>query len=365
MKIAFINWMDMENPNSGGAEKYTWELSKRFARDGNSVLFLTSKYKSSIEDEEIDGIHIIRFGNWLSLYIRALFWVSRYEREYDLIFEVINGPPFLLPLKVKRSKHVVVIFHLPTFEATCKKLPFLGPMEFIISRLVLGYFYKGRKVITDSYNTKKELIRIGFTNVFVAEDGLNIDSKTSEICLRKEIRVVVIGPLKPWKRIDHAIKAFSVLSSEWRLDILGNGPKSYLKKLSKLTIELGIAERTKFHGYVDNQTKQFIIGNSLITIVTSEKEGFSLTALECQQYGTVPVAYNFPGIEGSIIPDITSIIVRNSDLASLKNALLYISSDFEKLSTMSKRAIEFSKNFTWDITYEKVRNIIVDHLVQQ
>lgn len=346
--------MDIKNPKMGGGEIYSWELCKRLVRDGNSVMFLTSGYRSAKKEEEIDGVHIYRSGNILTLFIRGFFWVGQHQREYDLIIEVINGQPFMLPLKLKKLKHTVVIFHLPSFGATCKKLLVIGPLQFILSRVILRYLYNKRNVLTDGENTCRELKRMHFKSVQVAEDGLNYEVTAELNIMEKEKSVVILGPLKPWKRIDHGIRAFSYLPSEWKLNILGGGSNHFLKKLRKIADEMGILDRVNFHGYVDENTKRAIISKSKINIITSEKEGFSLTALECQLYGSVTVAYNFPGVEGSTVPGITSIIAKNGDLNALGGALAALSGDDMKLTTMSKSALEFAKNFTWDLTYNKI-----------
>lgn len=360
MNILFLNWLDIKNPNAGGAELYSWEICKRFVKEGNSVEFVTSISKGLPIIETVDEIEITRIGNDFTLYPRAFFWVSKNSERYDLIIEVINGPPFLLPIKIPYQKHLVIIFHLPTFITTSKKLLLLGPFEFIISRYLLRLFYRHRKVITDGQNTKNELINLGFTNIYIAEDGLDTDKNAMNSPLHKEKIIVILGPLKPWKRIDHGIMAFSVLPPSWRLFILGKGDKAYTKKIKRMVINMGIEQRVTFTGYVDKTEKISILSRSTLSIITSEKEGFSLPAIESQRYGCIPVMYKFPGMENSVLPGLTSVVVPNGDIKSLQEALIKISSDQKTINLMSIQAKEFSKQFTWDNTFEKVKNTIKD-----
>lgn len=358
MNILFVNWMDIKNPRAGGAELYSWEICKRLVNDGNVVEFLTSTATELVNNEKMDEINITRIGNDFTLYPKAFFFILENLSRYDLIIEVINGPPFLFPIKIPYSKHIVIIFHLPTFITVSKKLLLFGPSEFILSRFLLYMFYRHRKVVTDGDNTKKELKKLGFTEIYVAEDGLkSCDNDISELNHKDRI-VVIMGPLKPWKRIDHGIIAFSILPYPWKLFILGKGDKTYIKKLKDMVIEMGLEQRVTFTGYVDEKTKASIISKSMLAIITSEKEGFSLIALECQQYGCVPVMYKFSGIEHSVIPSITSLVVPDGNIKDIQETLLKISSDEETLNRMSKRAKEFSKQFTWDNTYNKIKNVI-------
>lgn len=352
--------MDIKNSKSGGSELYSWQLCKRLVIEGNSVDYMTSTSKDLPIKETVDGINVTRCGGVFAVYPKIFFWASQNYKNYDLVIEVINGPPFLIPVKVPYSKHLVIIFHLPSFTTTSRKLPVVGPFEFFSSRFLLRLFYRDRKVITDGYSTVNELKALGFKRIYVAEDGLDSFSSSIYSLENKSKMVVIIGPLKPWKRIHHGIICFSILPHPWKLFIMGYGSKSYINKLKSLTVKLGIEKRVVFGGYLEKEEKIFIISKSSMTIITSEKEGFSLPAIECQRYGCVPVMYRFPGIENSVIPDVTSIVVQNNDLSAMKEALLRISLNEKALKKMAMNAIEYSKQFTWEQTYIKVKNTIMD-----
>ena len=98
MRILVLNWMDIKNPNRGGAELYIWETCKRLVKGGNKVTLLTSKFKLCKEREFIDGIDIIRLGSIITFFIRAFYWTKSNENGFDLFIETINGPPFMLPM---------------------------------------------------------------------------------------------------------------------------------------------------------------------------------------------------------------------------------------------------------------------------
>ena len=128
---------------------------------------------------------------------------------------------------------------------------------------------------------------------------------------------------------------------------------------------MGIEHRVTFAGYVDETEKVSIISRSTLAIITSEKEGFSLPAIECQRYGCIPIMYKFPGMESSVIAGLTSIVVPNNDIKLMQEALLKISSDQKTLNSMSSYAKEFSKKFTWDNTYDKIKRVIKDQKTYQ
>lgn len=358
-RILFLNWRDPLNPNSGGSELYAFEIAKRLALDGFLVTYLTSSFKGSLHKEILYNVHIVRMGNSLTLYPRAFFWMKEHNTEYDVIIEIINGFPFMVRFTKLESKHLTIIFHLPSFIATCKKLLVIGPFEFIISRAMLKLFYLNTTVITDGESSKSELISMHFSTVHVIEDGLESVS-LGLVEFHKENLVVISGPLKPWKKIDHGILAFSALPNNWKLIIIGRGNKRYLHYLMNMIKKNNLSSRVELAGYVSLKEKINLYTRSKINIVTSDKEGFSLTALESARYGSVCVGYNNVGVRDAVINGKTGLLVERNNIDELKKALFGLATDNELWKTMSKNCIAFSRNFTWDKTYLQFLEVLKD-----
>jgi len=62
MNILVLNWRDIKNPLSGGAEILTHEIAKRIVASGNHVLLFSSDFPGASNKEIIDGVEIIRQG---------------------------------------------------------------------------------------------------------------------------------------------------------------------------------------------------------------------------------------------------------------------------------------------------------------
>lgn len=355
--------MDIKNPQSGGSEVYAHEMCKRLAEKFN-VYYLTSNFKNSRPNEIIDNVKILRKGNIFTLYIRAFFWLKENRSRFDTVVEIINGPPFLVPLITRSFNHYIVIYHLITFSATCERLPLIGPLEYVFSRKLLKLLYKKVPTITDSNSGRSELISIGFSKVFVAEDGIDkTESLNQDYTIPKENLVVITGPLKSTKRIEHGIMAFASIANSWKLQIIGRGPQRYLHRLMEIVESLNISHSVKFLGYVSEDEKKQIYSRSKINIVTSEKEGYGLTVLECARYGCVAVGYDVDGVRDAIVDGYTGILVQNGDITRLRSELSRLASDDDRLVRMSKACISFAIDRTWDRTFEIFKNIITDGAV--
>ena len=108
MNILILNWRDPKNPKSGGAEIVTLEHAKAWIKSGNTVTWFTSKFSGAKNEEKIDGVNIVRRGNFITVYLLApFFYLSRQssrEGGFDLVIDEIHGLPFFTPLYVRKPK---------------------------------------------------------------------------------------------------------------------------------------------------------------------------------------------------------------------------------------------------------------------
>jgi len=63
MRVLIFNWRDIKNPRAGGAEVYTYEVAKRLVQLGHRVVWFSSAFPAAPNEEELEGIQIIRVGD--------------------------------------------------------------------------------------------------------------------------------------------------------------------------------------------------------------------------------------------------------------------------------------------------------------
>ena len=106
MKILFVNWKDINHPQSGGAEVVLWQILKRLVQNGYQVSLLTVVYqKNGIESpevDEIDGIKIFRVGKNKFLHsVQAnLYYQKKLKNEFDLVVEMVNTAPYFIGFNI-------------------------------------------------------------------------------------------------------------------------------------------------------------------------------------------------------------------------------------------------------------------------
>src|SRR3989344_4172635 len=169
MKILILNWRDIKNPLSGGAEILTHELSKRLVAKGHIITQFSSYFYLAKEEETLDGVRIIREGNpdartlLNSVQFKAY---RRYKKEFegkvDLVIDEVHGIPFFTPFYVKEKKVALICEVAGDLWDIAVSFPFniLGK----IIEKIYPFFYSKVKIITISSSSKKELSEIGFNS---------------------------------------------------------------------------------------------------------------------------------------------------------------------------------------------------------
>ncbi len=109
MRILILNWRDIRNPSSGGAEILTHEIAKRFVKKGHEVILFTSRFLNSKTEEIVDGVKIVRNGHpdvrfmFQSVHFRAyqFYKTESKKKPFDFVIDEVHGLPFFTPWYVK------------------------------------------------------------------------------------------------------------------------------------------------------------------------------------------------------------------------------------------------------------------------
>ncbi|MEM2950634.1 MAG: glycosyltransferase family 4 protein [Nitrososphaeria archaeon] len=358
LKILWYNWKDIKNPEAGGAEVFTYEVAKRWVKNGHTVTLFSSQYKNCKKEEFMDGIKIIRSGGKYTIYLKAKEYYQKYFRKegYDIIIDEINTRPFFVQKFNLKGETVVALIHQLAKEYWFYETPF--PINFI------GYYflekrwlknYENVSTITVSNSTKKDLINLGFKKVYVVGEGLNF-SPLKDLQQKESYPVIVyVGRLKKAKRPDHAIKAFKIVKKiipSAQLWIIGNG---YLEnKLKNIA-----CEGVKFFSQLSNEERRNLISKSWVLVNPSIREGFGLNIIEANALGVPCIGYDVPGLRDSIINEETGFLVQSGNIEILAQKIVQLLTDNNLRIMLSKKALAYSKKFSWDDVAKKFMNILV------
>lgn len=357
MRVLWFNWRDIRNPEAGGAEVFTHEVMRRLARRDNELTLFTSRFKGCQLNEKIDEVDIIREGNRYTVYKEAKKYLKAYKHHFDLIIDEINTRPFFVPDLVG-EKQVIALIHQLAREFWFYETKF--PLNYI------GYYYLEKKwlskyknitTITVSNSTKIDLEDMGFRKLFIVPEGLNTTPLPEVKEKEATPTIVFIGRLKNAKLPDHALQAFSSIKreiSDAKMWIIGEG---YLrKKLESYNIK-----DVTFFGHISNEKKYELLSRAHIILVPAVREGWGLIVTEANSMGTPAIGYDVHGLRDSIKHDETGIIVKEKSPEAMAQEAISLVRDSNRLSKYSINALEFSKQFSWDGTVNRLQEVINNH----
>ncbi len=117
------------------------------------------------------------------------------------------------------------------------------------------------------------------------------------------------------KRVQCGIKALQYLP-RLTLKIAGDGPDR--PRLEELAVRLAVAPRVEFLG--ERQDMRALMRSASVVWVLSEREGFSMTALEAMASDTPVIATDVPFLNELVRPDLNGVLVPVDDPGALAAA---------------------------------------------
>jgi len=349
--ILILNWRCPKNPLSGGAEKVTLEHAKAWVKKGHNVTWFTSKFNGAKDEEEIEGINIVRRGNFLTVYFLAPFFYFFSKTKFDLVIDEIHGFPFLSPLWAWKSKKFSFI-HEVAQEIWDEMFPFPINVLGKLYEKIYFIFYRNTPFLTVSNSTKTDLIQYGIPkkNITVLPNGLFLKPVDKLPVKEKVLTLLYVSRLVKMKGIEDTIKIFNLVNKKIpnsKLWIVGDGKESYVNSLKKLVKNYSLEKAVKFYGYVNESLKIKLYQKSHFLLHTSVREGFGLTVIEANSQGTPVLAYDTPGLRDVVKNGVNGFTFPKGKYALIadKCIALYNSQEYERLAHSS---ILSSKKYNWN-----------------
>ena len=161
------------------------------------------------------------------MYLHAVLFLVSNRASFDRILDVSNGIPFFTPL-ITRIPSVLLVHHVhggQWFSEFPKPIAWFGAF---LELRVVPFIYRNRRVIAVSESTKANLEAHGYrrNQVVVVHNGVTAPPVCREIRVNPSLRLIYLGRLKKYKRVDLAIRLVAQLRKEFPdlcLDIVGEG----------------------------------------------------------------------------------------------------------------------------------------------
>ena len=236
-------------------------------------------------------------------------------------------------------------------------------------RIIQRQFNKALKIICISEHTKQDLIKyfnVDENKLIVSylgyEEKFNLDVDKIEKNKIKKIKnkfILTIGAPDPIRRtFEDVVYAFNLLKADYdeiQLVLVGFGldiKNKYLNNNLENSINLSSYKKDILGlGYVNDETKNYLLKHSTAFIFPSHYEGFGLPIIEAMSCNCPIVTYN-----NSSIKEISKDhVFYAKDWLEIYKQLKYIFEiDKEILNTKLVNAKSYAAKFTWDDIGNKI-----------
>jgi len=360
-RVLILNERDPHHPKAGGAETHVYEIFGRLAERGFAVTHLAVGFAGGRRHETVSGIEVLRLGPLPVYYPRAVQRTFRETRgpRFDVVVECLNKVPYYAPLYA--AKPVLALCHHLFGEVAFQQVPAPVAATVWASERLIPRLYRRCEFLAISESTRRDLRDRGIADerIRVSHPGIDRPAEAPVVDTPRAHRVVYVGRLEVYKKIDVMLRAMKRLEAEWpevEIVIIGRGPAR--ERLEGLARELGLADRTRFTGFVTIEERDRLLASSRVCVCPSEKEGWGLTVIEANATGTPVVATDADGLRDSVRDGETGFLVADEDVAGFARRIGELLRDDRLAVAMSRSALSWSQRFDWETAADDMAEAI-------
>ncbi|HEY6451729.1 MAG TPA: glycosyltransferase family 4 protein [Steroidobacteraceae bacterium] len=378
MRLLFVNY---EFPPIGGGGAYaSLATAREFVCMGHHVDVLTAAPDGKPPVHTIDGIRVFsvrarRRGVHESGLLGALSFLALAARQlralaqrnsydaYLYYFGLPTGILSLLPGAHRGRPYIISLrgSDVPGYD------PALGWQHRLLRPVTRRIWRQAHRVVANSHALRRlALAALPATAIDVICNGASPPAPSPQrVRSGREVRVLAVSRLIARKGLDTLILALAKTQRpELSLDIAGEGPAR--DKLSALATACGVAERVRFHGFVDHASLAALYANADIFVLASLAESCSMALLEAMAAGLPVIATRVGGSVELVEHGANGLLVGAESTDELSAALASLAADASQRERFAaaNRALT-RKGFSWDSVARQYETLFQEALRQE
>jgi glycosyltransferase involved in cell wall biosynthesis len=343
-RIAVVNWRDPWHPAAGGAERYAWELARRFAAEGRRVRYVTSRAPGQSRRESVEGVTLVRLGGRFTVYPLVLAWMLLHRRSFDAVLDCQNGIPFFTPWALPRGVPVLCVVHHVHDEQFGVHFPsWLARVGRLLEGPVARRAYRRHACVAVSPSTVTAMReRLSWTGpVYVVPNGVTLPAAIPD---GEVTGLVCVSRLVPHKRIG---KLFDLAERlRMPLHIVGRGPEEHALRAE--VAARGLGGLVSLPGYLPEYDKIALVARARLHLSTSRGEGWGLSVTEAAALGVPTVAFDVDGLRDAVRDGVTGWLVHEGEsLEDTVERALKELSDSRRRAEMADACRDWAARFDW------------------
>lgn len=361
--IVFSNFDDRNNPYyAGGGAISIHEVAKRLAQHSR-VIVVTGNYPGA-RDVRYEGVEYRRIGPSIlgprisQLAFHFLLPFAARRVPHDVWIESFT-PPFstsFLPLWTR--KPVIGLVHMLSGRDMTRKyhIPFT-----LIENTGLRLY---RHFIALTETSRDDILsKNPRANVAVIENGVYPPKNANNVRSSEGKHILSLGRIEiDQKGIDLLLEAYrkEAANDSTPLVLAGSGAPKDIARTNALICKHRLEGKVLMPGRVDGEEKEELYSHSVIGLMPSRFETFSLVLLEMMSYGIPVVCFDIPGF--SWAPEDAVLRVPPFDVDRFSDAIRALWEDGELRAKIGSAARAYALQNDWDNVAERyaafIRKII-------
>ncbi|MGD0153184.1 MAG: glycosyltransferase family 4 protein [Thermacetogeniaceae bacterium] len=371
MRILMLSW-EFPPRSVGGLSQHVYDLATALVQAGEEVHLITCAAEKAQARETINGIHVYRvnpynlsapdFVTWvLQLNLSMVeFAVSLINSMADL--DLIHAHDWLVAYAGRALKHAYRIPLIATIHATeyGRNQGLHNDLQRYIGDVEWWLVYEAWRVIVCSSYMAKELQRVfqaPVDKLRIVPNGVDLKryQRTGRSLSRPlfaapdEKIVLFVGRLVQEKGVHLLIEAIPKILHYYsgvKFIIAGRGPaEDYLKNKA---MDLGIANRIYFTGYIDDEIRDFLYQEAEVAVFPSLYEPFGMVVLEAMAAKTPVVVADVGGLSEIVTHGTNGLKFYPGNPLSLADNVLRLLHEPDLASRIAATAKqEIHKLYTW------------------
>lgn len=342
----------VQSLNIGGAERVVRNLAQAFSREDWSVSVVAFDEGGLVSEELPDSVKItiLDAKRTLTAIPRLARWLRTKNPDAIISNTTHINVATLVAKRLANIKFQTIVVEHAILSDRIERLE--GSKELITARLAGSLYPRADAVVAvsdglaDDIASVTSIDRSAITTIYnpIVTDSLYelafepislewLESDTMPVLLS-------VGRLEDRKDIPTQLKAFKwVLEQrECRLILCGDGPKR--NQLENLADDLGIGEKVRFEGWVENPYKYMYRADALV--LSSISEGLGNVLVEAMAVGCSVVATDCPSGPAEILEHGKwGELVPTRDEKALGSAILNVLDDPLEGDVLKQRASDF------------------------
>ncbi|MDY6941075.1 MAG: glycosyltransferase family 1 protein [Cyanobacteriota bacterium] len=283
-------------------------------------------------------------------HLRRLQWTQfRLPQVYrELGANLLFSPLPEAPL-TDRCRSIITVHDLIPLRFGSRFSPLTAYHRYYVPRVL----DRALHILCDSTATAEDLTNLmgvppeKITPILLAYDA----DRFRDLQMRESNYFFYIGRHHPYKNLERLIAAFARVAftqfddRDVELWIAGPPDGRYTPQLEAQARELGVGERVKFLGYVDEEKLPAILNQAIALVMPSLWEGFGLPVLEAMACGTPVITSNLASLP-EVAGDAALLVdpYKTSEIAAAMETIL---KDDTARSQLRQTSLARARQFSW------------------